>query len=611
MYRCTLCGGTDGHNARICVSHAGERRDRALEEQRAAKAAARERLGALGLTPEVARVIYARIRTRKAFHRLADFVREAWPVIEPGINPERDWNWHLDAICDHVQWMLEGWLLRTGHAGARWIADDSPSRAMHARGEYAQNLLINFAPATLKSKITMVFAPAWMWLRAPGWTVACLSGNPDNVTRDSNACRELVTSPWYRDTFAKLPDGKPCDVAAKAPAMNPAIDAVGKWRLSAGGERTSRGLQASGVGLHVDAVFLDDPDDWVKVHGEAARLEVRRQWEAYGNRVNSLRDSIRIVVQQRVHVDDLSASVLSTGDYVHFYAAVEFDPRQRCRTPWGWVDPRTAKGENMHAARFDEVTLAKERRRLGPQGFEAQYNQRPESLEGGMFKREWIRFYTRDATATPLLERPPGCRSREELPARELPKLTTIALTLDGTFGSVTATASRVGLLAIGIHGPDRYVLADRTRRMDGSHTMAAAVIDLLEEYPQAKTVLVEKKALGAAVIERLEESIRAGKCRAVKVIPIDTGSDSKPSRAYAMQPDVAEGHLFVEDGAEWVTNGLDSDDAGGFVGELCSFPGGKKDDRVDSLSQFFRHYAVHKSQARLQALLNASKVLR
>lgn len=542
-------------------------------------------------------------------------MREAWPVTEPGIDPNRDWNWHLDAIADHVQWQLEGWMIRTGQAAARGeYAMKGTERTGVAKGvseiaarfaesgRYVQNMLINFAPATLKSKIVMVFAPAWMWLRCPGWTVACLSGNPDNVTRDSNACRELVTSPWYRETFGVTW------------TMNPRIDSVGKWQTTAGGERTSRGLNASGVGLHVDAVFLDDPDDWVKVHGEAARLEVKRQWEAYGNRVNSLRDSLRIVVQQRVHTDDLSATLVATGDYVRFYAAVHFDPRDRCRTPWGWVDPRKAKGENLHAARFDEETCAKERRRLGPQGFEAQYNQRPESLEGGMFKREWLRFYTR-AGVTPTLERPIGCRSREELPAIELPRLTTIAISLDGTFGSQAATSSRVGLLALGLHGNRRFVLADRTRHMGeqegASIEMTNEVIALLEKYPECRTVLIELKALGQAVVDRLAEKMRENKLRRVEVVPLDTGRDSKVSRAFAMQPDIADGLLFVEDGAEWLTNGLDPDDAAGFVGELCSFPGGKHDDRVDTLSQFFRHFAVHASQGRTNEILAMARAKR
>jgi predicted phage terminase large subunit-like protein len=920
------------------------------------------------LTRDAAVATYRAARRRKATLYLREFVRDAWPQVEPGVDARAEerkaaglephvgdeaWNWHLDAICDHVQYVLEGWLVATG----RMRADER--RVFPEADVVATNLLINAAPATLKSKIVMVFAPAWMWLRAPDWSVGCFSGNPDNVARDSNACRDLVTSEWYRRTFAVTWE------------IRSDVDAVGKWQTTAGGSRTSRGLNAGKVGLHVDCVsgdtlvatehgdvpiadlhamtvkprvwsmnhatgalelrhvlasreipnrntvrvrtqsgfvldctddhrvwteergyeaaarvsgcsvstlrradesvpraaddvravldadarvrdvwrelyaggsrareartawcegravlleavspdpvragagadarvrgmrqavhaaraqgdaavllegvcgrgqasaagevprpavrvvrggdadrecsahllldalqergarglaarrtelelqgepdarravscdeasdpsarsvalrsvqspartpsgscgaprrsrsdeqrpgepahalrcvpllapqverdtvasvdgeperggrravsvydievegnhnffaggllvhnciLLDDPDDAWLVYGEPARKEVRGHWGALGNRVNSLEHSVRIIVQQRVHVEDLTAHVVAEEGlwsranprgWLQLALAIEYDPRRRASTPLGWSDPRSVANDNMHPARFTSDVLASERRRLGI-GYDAQYNQAPDTLEGGMFKRAWLRFWKPDGAGAGLAPRPVGCRAREELPAVPLPSaFDWVDLSLDGTFGSTSATASRVGLLAIAGKGPDRYVIADRTRRMGGVNEMVAACVELLERFPNCKRVVVEKKALGAAVVEKLQALLREADWNGVAVVEVDPKGDSKESRAAAIQPDVQNGNLFVEDGGEWLEAGVEADDPG-FVGELCSFPNGKHDDRVDTLSQLMRSRATNKAVGRLKMMLAACR---
>lgn len=602
-YQCKRCGEF-GHNRRTCGRAPVRREDPdALRAKRLAKqgilptptdAPAKPPT----LTAAMAAKLYAKVRRRLGYLYLREFVKDAWPVLEPTVDIERDWNWHLDAICDHVQWMLEGWLLATEHPAAADIPRESRARYV----SFVQNLLINFAPATLKSKIVMVFAPAWMWLRALKWSVACLSGNPDNVTRDSNACRDLIKSTWYRGTF-NITWGVRSD-----------IDSVSWWQTEAGGERKSRGLSASATGIHVDAIFCDDPDDAAKVWGEPARKDVRLSWSAYGNRVNSLEHSIRIMVQQRLHTDDLSSTLLGSGLWEHLFAAVEFNPAKRCSTVWGWSDPRQAKNENMHPRRFTPKVLADERTRLGIQ-YQGQMNQDPENIEGGMFKRAALRFWRRDGAQgeRAMLARPDGCPTREDLPAIVLPKLDAVALSLDGSGGSMDG--DRAGLLAIGLRGQERFLLADRTRRAPGAGAMARMILELIhylnEEFPDqpgVKKIIVEVKALGVSVIEKLEEFIREDKLIGVNIIPVDPKQDNKVSRAVAMEADINESHrLYVEDGASWLTSGHDKDDAG-FIPELCAFPGGKHDDRVDALSQLWRYFATNKTIVRMQAAMAASR---
>src|SRR5437764_7572976 len=60
---------------------------------------------------------------------LAEFVKGAWKVIEPG--RELIWNWHVFAICAHVEALVKGTL------GKR-------------------NLIINVPPGSMKSTIVSV-----------------------------------------------------------------------------------------------------------------------------------------------------------------------------------------------------------------------------------------------------------------------------------------------------------------------------------------------------------------------------------------------------------------------------------------------------------------------
>ena len=112
--------------------------------------------------------------------------------------------------------------------------------------------------------------------------------------------------------------------------------------------------------------------------------------------------------------------------------------------------------------------------------------------------------------------------------------------------------------------------------------------------------ILVEKKANGAAIIEQLAALMAAGqllgpdgKPTHVIVEPIEP-EGGKESRASAMVPTLEAGLVYLLDGAPWI-------DA--FLGEVCRFPYGRRDDRVDALSQLLTHYGVSSAAGRLLAL--------
>jgi predicted phage terminase large subunit-like protein len=493
---------------------------------------------------------------------LSHFVKSAWHVLE-GATP-LEWNWHHEAYCATLQGVLTEWLLK---------------RKNKAYQMKVRKIVINLCPVSLKTRI-MVFACAWMWLHAPNWKMMYMSGTPKVLEESSTACRDLVASQWYRKRF---------NIAWE---IRDDANRLMKWSTTANGQRVSMGFEANITGVHVDCIMCDDPDDAHKVHSEAERRNVKGRWKAAGNRLNDLRVGQLIVVQQRVHPDDLSATCLQQG-YKHACWPLEYNTKHRVEVPW-FKDPRTKDGEVLHPARFTPEIIAEERLRLGTAGFEAQYNQRPETFEGALLRRLWFRFFRmgKQSDQVQAWVRPEGC---SEIATKVVgykrdgvtPDFDRVVMSVDASFGSLSDGASRVSISVYGMKGADRFVLHNSAKRRTLGET-ETTIAALYDAYPQVTKVLVEKKANGAAVIERMQGNISG-------MVPIEPDG-GKEARAAAMQPAIEAGNVYVLEGAPWLMKGEEPDDAG-WLDEMCSFPHGRKDDRVDDLSQFMNHFQTSRAK--------------
>jgi predicted phage terminase large subunit-like protein len=549
-------------------------------------------------------------RVEQMRRSLAEFVKGAWHVLEGVV---LEWAPHIQALCDHIQLMLESWLIANGlgtkRQRERVIAQWHRHGLTFREGRLlVQNLILNVPPGTLKSRILMVFAPAWIWLHAPRFSMACSSSNDENVRRDSSAHRDLIESPWYRTTF-----GIKWTIRTDA-------DAIGKWTTTAGGTRLSRTLLASWIGVHTDGWFIDDPDDAHGVHNDPTRERVHSKFsKQLENRVNHELRSIRIICQQRVHVEDLSGYLLALSRWAtnnlagwdQLCIAMEKgkEPKTAPReTAFGWSDQR-ADGELLQPGRWPTEFLIDKRIKLGSHGYDSQYNQNPEPIDGGMIRRIWFPFYRIDGRGYERKKRPDGCRERPTdgtddcfvLKHRRDGQLDLdwITITVDATFGSLKDTASAVGLLVIGGQKLRRFLFADYTEPM-GFNTTCKRIKDAIRAFP-AKRVLIEMKANGASVLETLRIELMDskllgpdGKPVIVVITEIDTGKDGKVARANAMVPALEAGTFYLpDDSPHW----LDP-----WLAELCVFPKARRNDRVDATSQLMAWYSENDDRAKRSA---------
>jgi predicted phage terminase large subunit-like protein len=324
------------------------------------------------------------------------------------------------------------------------------------------------------------------------------------------------------------------------------------------------------TGDRADALFCDDPHDAQGVHSKIQRQAVIDRWDqAVRNRVNEPAHSIRLLIMQRLHEDDLSGHWLRQGGSEHLCLPMEFEPERQCKTGLPWTDTR-APGECLHPKRFPPVTLQEEKKALGSMGYAGQMQQRPAPAEGGMFRRDSWGWFRLDG-AVPTRARPSGTSDREcrviGYSKNGQIALDRIVLSVDASFKK-TEDGSRVSAQVIGAKGADRFVLDNVTKPMDFTQT-CECILALIAKWPDITKVLIEDKANGPAIINHLSSKVQG-------IIPIEP-EGGKEARAAAIQPQVESGNVYLMEGAAW------ADD---FVHELGTFPNGAKDDQVDALSQ-------------------------
>jgi predicted phage terminase large subunit-like protein len=266
------------------------------------------------------------------------------------------------------------------------------------------------------------------------------------------------------------------------------------------------------------------------------------------SRLNDKKNGCIILIMQRLHEDDLVGHVLEQEDWkvLRFPAIAQEDEAFTIETPYGKRTFHRREGEALHPEREDLITLDRLRRVLNEYNFAGQYQQSPAPLEGGLIKEGWFKSYT-----------------EESKPAQ-----------FDLIFQSWD-TANKPGELndysvctTWGIKDRNLYLLHVFRRRMDYP-TLKTAVMQQAQMW-SAETIVIEDKASGTQLIQEL---MRAGIHGATRFEP----KEEKTMRMNSCSSTIENGFVYIPKDAEWLA---------AFMHELKTFPNGKHDDQVDSLSQ-------------------------
>lgn len=282
---------------------------------------------------------------------LREYTRAAFSSVNPGV--PLVWNWHLDALCDHLEALYHGQI--------KQLAVTMPFRL-------------------LKSTLVAVMLPTWGWAKDPSLKMLSASYSQELAGRDATRSRTLIGSPWYQNYFGD------------SFALSGDVNRITRYENTGGGYRIVVSVNALGTtGEGGDLNILDDPHDVQRAESyKIRRAACRWYWEAFYNRYTDPKLTRRLICGQRTQVSDLFSEAIASGLFVHLNMPMEYDPRRSTVTSLGWSDPRKEPGELI----FPEFLPAEEcenlKKGMGSYAWEAQANQNPRPREGVHFKRAWF-----------------------------------------------------------------------------------------------------------------------------------------------------------------------------------------------------------------------------
>ena len=478
------------------------------------------------------------------------FLMNGWKYIDPAPFAH---GWPIEAVAEHLQAVVDGEIKR---------------------------LIINIPPRCAKSSLTSVAFPAFTWAQrrvsdtsGPGVQFLHASYSQILTLRDSTKCRRLIESPWYQslwgDRFQLMADQ----------------NTKSRFDNDKGGSRLSTSVGSSLTGEGGNIIVVDDPNAAQEAHSEATIATTIEWWDgALSTRLNNAKTGAFVVIQQRLGEEDLTGHILSkeVGEWTHLCLPMRFEPERSFVTSIGWEDPRTEPGELLWPERFGEREVANLERQMGPWTAAGQLQQRPEPKGGGVIKREWWQLWERDTF--PSLDYVIASLDTAYTTKTENDYS---ALTIWGVFsgGEQTAIANPV----IGRDSetislikrtyteehPKLMLLYAWQERLE-LHELVLKVSESMRKFKVDK-ILIENKAAGISVAQEIRR-LYGHEDWAVQLI--DPKSQDKLSRLYSVQHLFAEGLIFAPD-RSWADQ---------VITQTSTFPKGKHDDLVDTVSMALRH---------------------
>lgn len=302
-------------------------------------------------------------RCKRSFYY---FVQTFWSVI---ITEKPVWNWHIEALCNDLQPMLE----RLCHIQKK---DKATGKMITIKDREAKlyDAIYNLPPGLSKSTIFTVMAPAWIWTKDASIRVLTYSYTASLSTDHSVKSRDIIKSDNYRKWFpnVKIKDDQ---------------DNKTHYKNDAGGERYSTSIGGTITGFHAHLIIGDDPINPTEAESEADRdtanafittsLSTRKVDEMI---------TLSLLVMQRLNEDDPTGKLLSLNPegIKHVCLPAEIDDNIQ---PKEWA--QYYSDGLLDPIRKNRIALAAQKKVLGEYGFSGQYGQRP-APKGGQIWQKWF-----------------------------------------------------------------------------------------------------------------------------------------------------------------------------------------------------------------------------
>lgn len=462
----------------------------------------------------------ALIRDALCRDSLFAFTWQAFQLLDP--NPADGFipNWHVEAMC---------------HALEEVVAGRTPK------------LIITIPPRHLKSICASVALPAWLMGHNPSAKILVASYGSDLAAKHSRDTRTVMESALYQRLFpgTRLTITRELELGTDRMGMRKGV--------SLGGPVT---------GFGGDYLIIDD---LIKAIEALSPIELRRVQDYYTgtlySRLNDQRNPRIIVIQQRLHEDDLVGFLLETGTFKHLNLPAIAECDEAIPIGGGLVH-RRQKGEALFPQLQPLDKLAEMRRDVGSSVFSAQYQQNPVPPGGNRLRWEWFGILD-------------GIPQRSWFHYLVQSWDTAYSAEPTSDFSVCTTWGFREGSwYLVDVHRA-RYDYPDLLRR----------AAKLSQDW-DPDTILIERGSTGTSMYQDLERrGLRS------KLFLMNT-CQGKDVRFEVQTAKLETGNFLVPKEAAWLEE---------FKRECLAFPKGRNDDQVDSMTQFLYWTGLRKAAGRMK----------
>ena len=418
-----------------------------------------------------------------------------------------------------------------------------------ARGDL-KRLIINIFPRSGKTEMAVKLFIAWGLALNQRSKFIHLSYSADLAIDNSAMAKEYISS----DAFQKIwKMDLRIDSKAKQKWFNK--QGGGCYATSTNGQITGFGAGDTVVRQSKDfkgfsgAIIIDDPNKPSDTFSDTERNKINMRYNnTIRSRVNNPRETPIIVIQQRLHEDDLSGFLLGGGS----------------GEEWEHLNLPALDENNVPLCpekfTFEELDSL---RQADPYTFNGQYMQSPTPGDGGMWMRHWF---------------------NKKLLA-EIPKIDSWQLYIDGAYTKNTQN-DPTGLMISAKSGDNLYILSAVSKYME--------MPELLKYIPQyinslgvyVDSILIEPKASGLSMAQLLRNQTNYNVIELRGTIL----RESKIERASKASPYIESGKVFLIEGM-WNEP---------FLEQISKFPLAKHDEYVDLLSYAIDRDLFRRSVAKI-----------
>jgi predicted phage terminase large subunit-like protein len=318
------------------------------------------------------------------------------------------------------------------------------------------------------------------------------------------------------------------------------------FKLKNGGSRISSGFLGAVLGRGADIIIMDDPNKIGDLSAVAIHNTIRTWKDTISTRLNQPEIGLFIVIQQRLHHNDLSGYLLNNFPNKWFHICLPAVSSPKINPPYLLLKYQDGL---LWKNRFSRAVLEKFKETLGSAMYANQLQQEPVQDEGNIIKKDWIKTITPENFIKFLYEQNIKNHKWE--------------MYVDSAYTKKTDNDPS-GILICAKLNNDLYV-----RKVISKHYEFPELLKLLETTYNTygcKIIRIEGRASGLSIIQQLKRQT------SLPISQLPNKKDDKETCLKSVSPLIEAGRLIL---IEDISNDI-------LIEQLTQFPKGTHDETVD-----------------------------